>query len=352
MPPTIKRILSIDAGGIRGIIPARVLVDIEAMLQDRDGPDVRISDYFDLVAGTSTGGLLCCMLLCPEDPEPRTGEPCRPRYTAREALDIYVDNGALLFARGFTQKVRRVAGLFDERYPSTGFRQVLDSHIPARADPDEHLMLSELLRPCVIPTYNTALPGPDFFKQHQAHLPGRNFTVRDVALATSAAPSYFEPMAATSEIGASWPFVDGGVFASNPAMCAYAEARKLFGVGVADMAMLSLGTGAKERSYLHDEIKDWGLPQWARGVLDMMMSGSECVVDHQLATMFGTGGGNGSERYLRLQADLTEAPDSVAKMDNISSDNLAQLVDIGAALARDNRRRIERFIDTHLTAEA
>src|SRR5690606_26960734 len=70
-------ILSIDGGGIRGLIAARILVTLEAKLQARTGnPDTKLADYFDLIAGTSTGGILACVYLYPE------GDTGRPRYSA------------------------------------------------------------------------------------------------------------------------------------------------------------------------------------------------------------------------------------------------------------------------------
>ena len=83
-------------------------------------------------------------------------------------------------------------------------------------------MLSDLVRPTVITTYNATTGAPYFFKQHEAASGGHDFALRDVVLATASAPTYFEPVAVVSgdcEVGAC---VDGGVFANNPAMCAYA----------------------------------------------------------------------------------------------------------------------------------
>ena len=83
-------ILSIDGGGIRGIIPAKILVRLEKLLQEYSrNPQARISDYFDLIAGTSTGSILTGLYLCPSD-----GERKMAKYTAQQALDLYLNEGA------------------------------------------------------------------------------------------------------------------------------------------------------------------------------------------------------------------------------------------------------------------
>ncbi|MCH7534212.1 MAG: patatin-like phospholipase family protein, partial [Bacteroidetes bacterium] len=82
------RILSIDGGGIRGILPGQILVALEEKLKAKTGnANTRISDYFDLIAGTSTGGILTCALLCPD----KSGK--RPRFTAAQVVDLYLDKG-------------------------------------------------------------------------------------------------------------------------------------------------------------------------------------------------------------------------------------------------------------------
>ena len=93
----MKKILSIDGGGIRGIIPGMILVALEDKLKrESKNPDAAIVDYFDFFAGTSTGGILTCLLLCPSDTD-----PLRPRFSAREALDLYLQHGNEIFKMSF-----------------------------------------------------------------------------------------------------------------------------------------------------------------------------------------------------------------------------------------------------------
>jgi hypothetical protein len=104
-------------------------------------------------------------------------------------------------------------------------------------------------------------------------------------------------------------FVDGGVFATNPAMCAYAQTG-----GDLDV-LVSLGTGEHTRRLPYEDVKDWGRLEWARPVLDVVFDGTADAVDLQLQALLGTG-------YVRLQTPLDEASDD---LDDVSPENLAAL---------------------------
>jgi len=138
---------------------------------------------------------------------------------------------------------------------------------------------------------------PFFFKQQRAKVdPGAEFMVRDVARATSAAPTYFECAKVTSFNNTSYPLIDGGVLVNNPALCAYAEARTMtfdqLRPGVfengsdkptgKDMIMFSLGTASSSKSHSYKDVKDWGMVEWIQPLIAIMMSGVSDTVDYQL----------------------------------------------------------------------
>jgi len=142
----------------------------------------------------------------------------------------------------------------------------------------------------------------------------------DAAHASSAAPTYFEPV----KLGAR-TLVDGGVFAINPAALGYAEAG-----GQVDV-LASLGTGEQTRPLPFSEVEDWGQLQWARPIIDVVFDGSADAIDLTLSRLID---GN----YIRLQTRLIEASDA---LDDASEENLA-------ALQRDAERLIaERSADIH-----
>ena len=299
------RVLAIDGGGIRGLIPAIVLTELER----RAGR--RIFELFDLIAGTSTGGILACALCAPE-PLP-----------ASEVVKLYEEEGPDIFSRSLFQRIRSAEGLLDEKYDDAALDRALERFLG-------HKRLSESRPDLVVPVYDTAAPGPYFFKTSKARddTAEHDFPLSVVARATSAAPTYFEPVEAGGR-----SMVDGGVFAANPAMCGLAEV--LGTAAPRDVVLLSLGTGQRTHKREFDEIKDWGLAKWARPILDVVFDGASDTVDFQLESVLGR------ERYLRLQVELTLASDD---LDDASEDNLARLRGHAEDLIRDSSAELDAML--------
>lgn len=109
-----------------------------------------------------------------------------------------------------------------------------------------------------------------------------DYFVKDIARATSAAPTYFECSKVKSLTNINYPLIDGGVFVNNPALCAYAEVHNEYEVTARDMAILSLGTGYEKQAYNYNQAKDWGMLGWIKPLISIMMSGVPEVVDYQL----------------------------------------------------------------------
>lgn len=318
------RILSIDGGGIRGIIPGEVLVALESKLQEISGdPDKRIADAFDLIAGTSTGGILTCLYLCPD---PDTG---RPGFSAPEAVDLYLQNGDDIFDVSIWKKIESIWGLSDEKYSAGTLERVLHRYLGDQ-------LLSDLVKPCLVTAYDLTRRAAKFFNSADVRDKnlgeGRDFYLRDIARATSAAPTYFEPANITAMDRKVYTLVDGGVFANNPAMCACVEAFSLDPeLAVDDLTVLSLGTGTEDRPYHYSEAKNWGKIEWVKPVIDVMMSGVSETVDYQLRMLFGAV--KAQKRYLRIQADLRDFKDVDGAMDHASEKNMRALQEVGRSLA-------------------
>ena len=118
------RILSIDGGGIRGIIPGQVLVALERKIIEKTGnSEARISDYFDMIAGTSTGGILTCAYLCPDE-----GNPDRSKFTAEEVVNLYLNKGKVIFKKHPFKSLITLWGLLDEKYQSSGLEKALKDY--------------------------------------------------------------------------------------------------------------------------------------------------------------------------------------------------------------------------------
>lgn len=336
LPKKLTRILSIDGGGIRGILPGQILVELEHLLQTKtQDPTARIADYFDLFAGTSTGGILACLYLCPEDPQSK-----RPRFTAKQAVDIYLQRGDDIFDVSIWKSLQSGGGILDEKYEAKELERALRDFL-------SNVRLSQLLKPCLVTSYNIEQRYPHFFTQHDARKrPSYDFYVRDVARATSAAPTFFEVSRVRSMTGTSYALIDGGLFANNPALCAYAEARTLrfrdrgSHPTLKDMVILSLGTGEIKRPYPYEKAKGWGLVEWVRPVIDILMTANSDTVNYELQQMFDAVGS--SKQYLRIVPTLGSAtPD----MDNASPKNLAALADAGRRSASEHRSELEALAD-------
>ena len=282
------RVLAIDGGGIRGLIPALVLTELER----RAGR--RTYEMFDLIAGTSTGGILACAV-CAPDPLP-----------ASDLVQLYTEEGPKIFDRSLFQRIRSADGLLDEKYDDAALDSALERFL-------EHKRLAETLPDLIVPSYDTALPGPYFFKTTKAKETPEtdDFPLSAVARATSAAPTYFEALEAGDRA-----LVDGGVFATNPAMCALAEVLNQEDLRPRAVVLLSLGCGQRTEKHSFDEIKDWGLVGWARPILDVVFDGVSDAVNYQLERVLSP------DRYLRLQVELTLASDD---LDDASEENLARL---------------------------
>src|SRR5690348_52164 len=166
-----KTILSIDGGGIRGVIPATVLAEIER----RTGR--RVYELFDVIVGTSTGGILALGLTLAQDGG--------ARYEAAELAAMYREQGPKIFPHEFLGWVRR---LFGPKYPERGRRAVLEARFgDAR--------LSGALTEVLVTSYDIAERRPFFFRRQDAReRAARDFKMSDAALATSAAPTYFPPV--------------------------------------------------------------------------------------------------------------------------------------------------------------
>ena len=334
------RILSIDGGGIRGIVPGRILSHIESLLGKR------IGELFDMIAGTSTGGILTCALLFPDQKD-----PAKPGYSADEVVDLYFEYGRDIFSIPFSHKVRTLWGLMDEKFPVAGLESTLNRYFG-------ETMLSELIKPTLITAYDINNRKTEFFTQHDAvRDPAKNFRVRDIARATSAAPTYFECAKVSSDPSSPtfMTLVDGGVFANNPGLCAYAEARTLFpkpGNGemgssrepvmatAVDLEILSLGTGYSEKSYPYRKASRWGKAQWIRPVIDIMMSGVSETVDYQLEQIFKSV--NAPGQYLRINGQMP--PEVSPDMDNVKDENLNALKNFGDDLYLQYETRIKEFL--------
>lgn len=326
------RILSIDGGGIKGIIPATILVYLEQALKHYSQNDnAHISDYFDLIAGTSTGGLLSVIYLLPASHEHST-----PKYSAEDALQLYTENGSRIFAHSFWHKIVTLGGLIGPKYSGLHLEQILNSYC-------FDTKLSELVKPCLITAYDIYNKRSVFFNSLDPAKPHKSdFFIKDIARATSAAPTYFPPARITSSHGVPFTLVDGGTFANNPTLCAFVEARKLpIYTSDSEFIILSLGTGKTASPYRPQMLSFGGILQWALPLLNIFTAGIAETVDTQMRSLFSTI--PHSSHYLRIQPCFTSMGYPDMQMDDASSKTIQLLKEVGLSTTDLYRQQLDQL---------
>jgi patatin-like phospholipase/acyl hydrolase len=266
-----------------------------------------------MFAGTSTGGILSLALSLP-------GEKGGARWRARDIVDLYIEHGPEIFNRSLLHRIRAVGSILDEKYPATGLESVLTRYFG-------EAKLSQALTEVLVTAYELEGRDPFFFKRRKAiATPAEDdYPMWEVARATAAAPTYFEPLKLETEaVARYYALVDGGVFANNPSMCAYADARRF--EPDADIVLVSLGTGQLERPIRYEDAKDWGMLEWARPILDVVFDGVADTTDYELRQLISDG------RYFRLQTTLATGND---EMDDASPENMRALLLRGEDLVGD-----------------
>jgi patatin-like phospholipase/acyl hydrolase len=302
-------VLSIDGGGIRGIIPATILAEIE------QGVGQELYRVFDLVAGTSTGGIIALGI----GTSANGGNPYRPA----DLVTLYVENGPKIFDKGLFTSVKSLIG---PKYSPSALEQTLERFFG-------NTEFRSALTPLLVSSYDLAAQLPFFFKSHKiAEDPKYNWKVREIARATSAAPTFFPPFRLTGD-GEEHALVDGGIFVNNPGMAAYAEARHLY-PNATEFLVVSVGTGDRNDRITFDEAKDWGLIGWASQIIPVIMDSVSEAVDFELDAVLG---GAVSRQHFRLQPRLTLASNDI---DETSPRNLQNLKMEAEKFLHDNAATI------------
>lgn len=238
----IRRILSIDGGGIKGVFPASFLATIEEELHRP------IGEYFDLIVGTSTGGIIAIGLGL--------------GFSASELLDFYLKLGPDVFAGNRVLKFFRWVGI--AKYNPQALEQKLKEKFGDRK-------IGESKTRLVIPSMNLNTLEVHIYKtsHHQRLMKDYKRPVVEAALSTSAAPTFFPSYKSSQGI----PFIDGGVWANNPMAVAAVEALTILGWEAKDVRMLSLGCTQIPPSINWAQRFSLGLVYWGFKAKDAFMGG-------------------------------------------------------------------------------
>jgi predicted acylesterase/phospholipase RssA len=304
----VARILSIDGGGIRGVIPSTIIAEWEKSL----GP---IANHFHMLSGTSTGGILACALA--------------QGISADKLCGFYRTKGPSIFQSQFGA----LGGVAGELYDATNLVSAVKSVLKGK--------LSQVEKDLLITSYNIEARQPHFFKSWKARgyelganetSQQNNFQITDVARCTSAAPTFFSPALVKNEAGRSFPLIDGGVFANNPAMCAYVAARRLYPKAT-EYVVVSLGTGSLVKPVKYSDATSFGLAGWLRPLLDIMFDGVASTTEYELSQL-------GITQY-RFQTSLDGASEA---MDDATEGNLNNLQKVAKETISKNQKDMDGLV--------
>lgn len=312
------KVLAIDGGGIRGIIPARLLAEIEKRTQKAT------VELFDLIAGTSTGGILALGLNKPD-----LISESKPAYSAQQLVDLYEQKGAEVFRPDLLEGIwTSVGSALHPKYSHQGLEKVLNTYFG-------NIKLSESLKDILITSYDLERRRPYIFLSSEAKKRvDLDFPMKLVGRATSAAPTYFEPLK-LNKPGTTdyYALVDGGVYANNPALYAYTEVQRLY-QNIDDCLIVSLGTGEQSRRIPYEEVRHWGVTQWSYQILDVVFSGVNDAANSQLQQLMP------EDKYFRIQPKLLGIDE---RMDNASPENITALKVLTDNVIHENDKLIDRI---------
>ncbi|KAL8244311.1 hypothetical protein R6Q59_010569, partial [Mikania micrantha] len=280
-----------------------------------------LADYFDVVAGTSTGGLVTAMLTSPD-------ENNRPIYAAKDIVPFYMEHGPKIFPQkggiwgSIVKTIRRLIG---PKYNGKYLRKLLREKLG-------DTRLNETLTNVVIPTFDVQRLQPTIFSTFEAEVcPSYNAQLSDICISTSAAPTYFPAYYFKNKdadgIDQEFNLIDGGVAANNPMLVAISQVTKqvfrqnpeIFPVSPMDYGhflMISIGTGAPKetKQYNAKMASKWGIFGW------LLHNGSNPIIDAVHCQ------GN----YLRIQDDSLSGDEAL--VDVATTENMTKLQEIGENL--------------------
>lgn len=299
------RILALDGGGIRGVISAKIL---ERVQQKVGQP---LNEYFDLIAGTSTGSILAAGLVLGLSPE--------------ELIDIYRKRGAEIFKSNLLRK-KISYWLNQSKYSNQGLKQVLQDYFKEitlanlrEASNTLHPNSNPKARLLIL-AYSTSQRYTNFFLSPLVDADPwyKDAKLWEVCLSSASAPTFFPPykfnvsqdlpVGLGSDYPAEYTFVDGGVAANNPSLGALVHTlgiEKLEGekIKLQDISLLSIGTGRTTESLEFHQVNGWGALGWASHIPDVFMGGQFQITADLCAQLIDSVNPNG---YLRIQLGMNK----------------------------------------------
>ncbi|KAK9678332.1 hypothetical protein RND81_11G204400 [Saponaria officinalis] len=339
-------ILSIDGGGVRGIIPAVILDFLEKQFQRLDGEEARIADYFDVIAGTSTGGLVAAMLTAPNTNN-------RPLYAAKDIVPFYLDHSPSIFPQpswGILGQATSLArAMMGPKYDGVYLHKIINEKL-------KNTKLNQTLTNLVIPAFDIKILHPTIFSSFKiGYNPSLDAKLADICIGGSAAPTflpsyYFKNSYDVSNVR-EFNLVDGGLVNNNPTLLAMMEVSKemmkedesAHAMHDDRLVVISIGSGSakKEEKYNAKMTAKWGALSWimengSSPIIDSLFESGADIVDLHNSVLFQST--HSQSNYLRIQED--DLTGTAASMDVSTKENLENLVRIGQDLLNKPASRV------------
>lgn len=330
------RILSIDGGGIRGVLPCSFLAELEKDLINKHGADTRLCDYFDLVAGTSTGGIIALAI--------SLGIPMQT------ISNLYLKNGNNIFPKNRRFMVSKFLNIIIGKpfYARENLRNLISDTFKTSSGKQAKLREAKTFLIC--PTYDMEKRQVHLFKT--PHCKGiihdKDILAVDVALSTSAAPAYFLPYSFGSQetIHEYNLLIDGGIIANNPTLLAYIEATQGLKIKPEKLHILSLGTGQNNKPYPKHYNKChpwfWVNPFKGPRLYEVMAEAQSISIDNTMKILQkGVAGQNETELFVYERIQKHYEQSEKLGLDSASSLDLGLLSRYGKQLYHDKSEIIK-----------
>lgn len=331
-------ILSIDGGGIRGLIPAKVLAELERELKLKN-PEKPLYEYFDLICGTSTGAILAIGIAL--------GIP------ANELASFYKEHAQMIFPQWYLKILpRKSRAIITSIYSNKNLRKKLNE-IYTAANGGKPPLINDLKTKVCIPVFNGNDGQINVIKTKHCDHYFRDYKLpaHEVALSSASAPIYFPPhtFKFSNEFGegVNVNMIDGGIFANNPSLIGILEATEKLNCDFSDIRLLSLGTGKGKHiiktSWKPKDMWYWLLPK--PRLLDIILDSQAQLTEQYIAFLkrVAEKKEDGFD-YLRIQHDL--GGDTI-DLNASSKKDLQRLESIGDELAKNNLNKILNFLKSN-----
>lgn len=303
------KILSLDGGGIRGVMSVRIIQEIEQQIQKLKGQSLH--EYFDLIAGTSTGALTTAALAI--------------GMNTNQILNIYKYETQEIFpyqSRLCPERLPLIAkyGISAPKFSNQGLINVIKKYFIKNKVP---IKIKDVVKPYIlIVAYNMSTEEPTFFvnkNYSQDSFWYSDIPLWEICVSSASAPTYFPPYELKNK-GESYAYVDGGVAANNPTLAAVSHAIKL-GHKLEEISVISIGTGKNTKTYKFEDIVDWGLIEWAIPLFSVILNAQARIGNLYSQQILGF---CNASTYLRLQFNLNKISKS---FDDARPENIRQLLE-------------------------